>query len=35
LPGKTIGGNAYKNRDNRLPDAPGASFYEIGLENLV
>lgn len=70
LPGKLIGGNVYKNRDHRLPEAPGriwyeadfdytggfrndcrlmysndglifvtydhyATFYEIGLENLV
>lgn len=28
LPGMLIGGDIYKNRDKRLPDAPGRVWYE-------
>ena len=28
LPGILIGGDIYKNRDKRLPDAPGRVWYE-------
>ena len=32
LPGKLIGGNAYKNRDHRLPEALGRIWYEADFD---
>ena len=32
LPGKIIGGDIYKNRDHRLPDAPGRTWYEADFD---
>lgn len=32
LPGKMIGGNEYKNRDHRLPEAPGRIWYEADFD---
>ena len=32
LPGKLIGGNVYKNRDHRLPEAPGRIWYEADFD---
>lgn len=31
LPGKMIGGNIYKNRDGKLPSAPGRVWYEADI----
>ena len=32
LPGRMIGGDKYKNRDGRLPDAPGRVWYEADFD---
>lgn len=32
LPGSLIGGDSYKNRDGRLPDAPGRCWYEADFD---
>lgn len=32
LPGVLIGGDKYKNRDDRLPDAPGRVWYEADFD---
>ena len=32
LPGRLIGGDKYKNRDARLPDAPGRVWYEADFD---
>lgn len=32
LPGVLIGGDRYKNRDGRLPDAPGRVWYEADFD---
>lgn len=32
LPGMLIGGDRYKNRDGRLPDAPGRVWYEADID---
>ena len=32
LPGMLIGGDRYKNRDGRLPDAPGRAWYEADFD---
>ena len=32
LPGVLIGGDKYKNRDGRLPDAPGRVWYEADFD---
>ena len=32
LPGMLIGGDRYKNRDGRLPDAPGRVWYEADFD---
>lgn len=32
LPGMLIGGDIYKNRDKRLPDAPGRVWYEADFD---
>ena len=32
LPGMIIGGDRYKNRDGRLPDAPGRMWYEADFD---
>lgn len=32
LPGMMIGGDRYKNRDGRLPDAPGRMWYEADFD---
>ena len=32
LPGMMIGGDRYKNRDGRLPDAPGRIWYEADFD---
>lgn len=32
LPGMLIGGDKYKNRDGRLPDAPGRVWYEADFD---
>ena len=32
LPGILIGGDKYKNRDGRLPDAPGRVWYEADVD---
>lgn len=32
LPGKLIGGNVYKNRDHRLPEASGPVWYEADFD---
>ena len=32
LPGVLIGGDRYKNRDGRLPDAPGRGWYEADFD---
>jgi len=32
LPGKLIGGNVYKNRDHRLPEALGRVWYEADFD---
>ena len=32
LPGMLIGGDLYKNRDGRLPDAPGRVWYEADFD---
>ena len=31
LPGKTIGGDVYKNSSQKLPDAPGRVWYEADI----
>lgn len=31
LPGKMIGGDIYKNRDGKLPSAPGRVWYEADI----
>ncbi len=31
LPGKMIGGDVYKNKDNKLPQAPGRVWYEADI----
>ncbi len=31
LPGKIIGGNIYKNKANKLPNAPGRTWYEADI----
>ena len=35
LPGKLIGGNVYKNRDHRLPEALGRIWYEADFDYTV
>ena len=35
LPGRMIGGDLYKNRDGRLPDAPGRVWYEADFDYKV
>lgn len=32
LPGATIGGDVYKNRENKLPSAPGRIWYEADID---
>ena len=32
LPGATIGGDIYKNRENKLPTAPGRIWYEADID---
>ena len=31
LPGKVIGGDVYKNKDSKLPNAPGRVWYEADI----
>ncbi len=34
LPGMTIGGDVFKNRDGILPDSPGRIWYEVDINYL-